>query len=183
MVNPKGTAISSGRPEAQKTAALQLDTVYERYAPYVAAIGMKMIGRHHEVDDLVQDVFLEVHKGLSRLEDPAAIKGWLGTITVRVARRRLRRNKVRAFFRLDDVGGYEECAAPDASPEERAHVASVYRILDELPVNERLMWLLRHVEGETLKRTADMMGCSLSTVQRGLRRAQATIDERLESLA
>lgn len=160
--------------------ALDFDIIYREYARYVAAIGIRLLGRDDEVDDLIQDVFMEAHRGLHRLQDPRAIKGWLATITVRTATRRLRKRRMKAALRLDRAADYERCAAPDAGPEERSHVASVYRILDELPAKQRIQWVLRFVQGETLESVAALTGCSMSTVQRGLRAAQKVIDAGLE---
>ena len=67
-----------------------LEEIYCRYAPYVAAVVLRLVGRYHEVDDLVQDVFVEAARGLDHLRNTEAIKGWLATIAVRLCRRRLR---------------------------------------------------------------------------------------------
>jgi RNA polymerase sigma-70 factor (ECF subfamily) len=159
---------------------IELGAIYREHARYVAAIGLRMLGREHEVDDLVQDVFLEAMRGLSRVREPAAIRGWLATIAVRRANKRLRRRYFRMMFHLDESPDYEACAAPDATPEERAHVASIYRALDRLAPRARVIWALRHIEGETLERTAELTSCSLSTVQRTLRETEQAIDLALE---
>ena len=53
------------------------DQVFRRYAPYIARIALRLLGNDSEVDDLVQDVFLEAHRGLFGLRDAAALGGWL----------------------------------------------------------------------------------------------------------
>lgn len=150
------------------------DELFRRYAPYVGAIALKILGREDEVDDLVQDVFIKAHKGMSRLKDPHAVRPWLATITVRMARRRLRLYWFSRVFRLSDVG--DALVDNRATPEQQAQVASVYRCLDRLPANERIVWILRQVEGQTLEQVAASVGCSLSTVQRRLRAARAFMD-------
>src|SRR5215470_14551684 len=60
-----------------------LADLFRRYARYVATIGLRLLGRDDELDDLVQDVFIEAHRGLHGLRTPDAIKGWLARITVR----------------------------------------------------------------------------------------------------
>ncbi len=155
--------------------ARQLDQYFRRYAPYVAKIGYRLLGRDDEVDDLVQDVFLAAYKGIQKLRDREAIKGWLATVAVRQARRRLRTRKLRGMVRLDATPDYVEVADESASPEQRAMLANVYRILDGLPVNQRLAWSLRHVEGERLERVAELCGCSLATVKRRIKAAHDRI--------
>jgi len=151
------------------------DEVFRRYAPYVASIAMRLFGNESEVDDLVQDVFLEAHRGLSSLREPAAVGGWLARICVRRATRRLRRRRLLALVHLDVLSETELPLAAGASPEQRAEVTRLYQLLDRMPVDERVAWLLRHVEGESLDDMVALCGCSKSTVQRRLRAAEARI--------
>jgi RNA polymerase sigma-70 factor (ECF subfamily) len=99
---------------------------------------------------------------------------------VRVAVRRLRRRGLRRALRLpSEPLDYEALASPDASPEQRSLVARVYRALDGLPAKERVAWVLRHAQGESLEQAARLSGCSLSTYQRRLRRAVSRLDKEL----
>ncbi len=162
------------------TEPLDLDSAYRRYARYVAAVALRLIGRDDEVDDVVQEVFLTALRKLGGLRDPEAIRGWLATVTVRVAGRRLRRRRMWAFFGVSpSEGAYEEVAATGATPEDRALLARVYAVLDGLPVGERIAWTLRHVEGERLEQVAALCGCSLATAKRRIAAAHATMERML----
>jgi RNA polymerase sigma-70 factor (ECF subfamily) len=161
-------------PEA-RAGALEFEALFRRYTPYVAKIGHRLLGRDDEVDDLVQDVFLAAHQGLNRLREPEAVRGWLATVAVRVARRRLRSRKVRALLHLDDSPDYREVADESASPEVRADLAVIYGVLDALPVNQRLAWSLRYVNGEKLENVAELCGCSLATAKRRIKAAHDVI--------
>lgn len=153
--------------------------LFRRYSRYVAAVALRLLGRDDEVDDVVQDVFLAALRGLHQLRDPALIRGWLAQVTVRMAARRLRRRRVRAFFGLVREDGAEQLAAPGASPEERVLLQRVYRALDGVPVAERLAFCLKHVEGMKLEEVARACGCSLATAKRRIAAAQARLDEEL----
>ena len=73
-----------------------LASLFRSYGRYVACIAMRFLGRDEDVDDVVaQDVFLAAAPGLHTVRDPLAIRGWLATITVRMASRRLRWRRVR----------------------------------------------------------------------------------------
>ena len=158
--------------------ALDFDRVFREHAAYVAAIGLKIMGRDDDLDDLVQEVFIEAHRGLRRLRDPRSIKSWLARITVRRTIRKLRRTRALMLFGLDAPSDYAEIADASATPDERAQVALAYRALQRLPAAERAVWVLRHVEGESLDAIAQMCACSKSTVQRRLRLAQKTLEQR-----
>lgn len=169
-------ALELAPPILHMTDVLNFDELFRRYSPYVAKIGYRLLGRDGEVDDLVQDVFLAAHRGIAGVRDADAIRGWLATVTVRTAHRRLRRRRVRAFLHMDSAPEYEQVAAPDASPEQQAELGSIYRLLDELPTGQRVPWTLRYVQGETLEQVASLCGCSLATVKRRIKAAQDVIE-------
>jgi RNA polymerase sigma-70 factor, ECF subfamily len=172
---------SSEAPALQPLAAgTEFDGLYRRFAPYVASIAIRLLGRDGEVDDLVQDVFVEVLRGLGKLREPAAFKGWLAQITVRTATRRLRQRRLRRVLLLPEVlPDYEALATRTATAEQRVVIARVYRALDRMPAKTRVIWILRHVLEEPLHAVAELADCSLSTVQRRLIDAQVVIDEEL----
>jgi RNA polymerase sigma-70 factor (ECF subfamily) len=168
--------VSSARPGAGDSLPLRFEEVFRRHVPYVGALILRLIGRPGDVDDVVQDVFIQAHRQLPHLRDPAAVRPWLRRIVVRRARRWLRTRWVQRRRRELDVSAQTDLIDRSASPEERAEIARVYRALDRMPRDERLAWVLRFVEGETLEAMADLLGCSLSTVQRRLRRAESKMD-------
>jgi RNA polymerase sigma-70 factor (ECF subfamily) len=151
--------------------------VYTRYSAYVAALGYRLLGRDGDVDDLVQDVFLAAVEGLDELREQGALKGWLATLTVRLAGRKLRRRRIARFFGLD--GTERDIAAPGATPEERALLGQVYQALDGVQVEARVAWILRHIEGEPLDQVAKLCSCSLATAKRRISAAQEDIERRL----
>lgn len=157
---------------------MDLESLYERYAPYVAAVASRILGRAAEVEDVVQDVFTVAVQGLKRREDVHEIKGWFAKVTVR---RCLRQLRFRRFWALVDLAAdpsYDRLADPGAGPEERQLVAEVYRVLDRIPARERVAWTLRHVEGESLESVAELCSCSLATAKRRI----ASAHEKLHHL-
>lgn len=166
-------------PEAEEQRPVDLDQAYRMYSRLVAHIGLRILGRRDEVDDLVQDVFVEAGRWSSRLDNPAALKHWLVTVTVRAARRRLRRQRFLSFLGFGAPVSYEDIAGDEASPSQRALLAEVYRVLDTLPVAERLAWTLRHVQGESLAEVAELCECSVATAKRRIAAAHTAILEAL----
>lgn len=154
-----------------------LEAVFARYANYVGSIGLRLLGRSDEVDDLIQDVFLEAHKRFDTLNNPEAIKHWLTTVTVRMARRRLRRRALRRWVGLEAVEAVvpTEVPHPQLSPEGYAMLSRALGYLDRLPANERLAWTLRHVEGHRVKDIAVHMDCTTRSVRRYIERADARL--------
>jgi RNA polymerase sigma-70 factor, ECF subfamily len=156
------------------------DALFQRFAPYVARIGLRLLGRESDVDDLIQEVFLAAFRQRHQVRDPLAFKSWLAIIAVRTARRQLRRRRMRAFVGLDTLAAPLELRDPGMSPERRALLARVYQVLDGISVEQRVAWTLRYVEGEKLERVAEHCACSLATAKRRIAAAHARIQSELE---
>lgn len=163
----------------ERVELLQLDQLYSLYSRYVAAIGLRLMGRDADVDDLVQDVFLDAVRGLGTLRDPEAIRGWLATLTVRTARRRIRYNRVRRIFSSGESEDYSDLVDLSATPEQRLLISRCYQALNKVPTNQRLAWVLRHVEGEPLAVVAERCECSLASAKRYIEKANRHLQEAL----
>jgi RNA polymerase sigma-70 factor (ECF subfamily) len=157
------------------SAEEQLGDLFRRYAPYVATIGLRLLGRDDELDDLVQEVFIEAYRGLHQLRSPDAVKAWLARITVRRATRRLRRRRMRSFFSLESLPADAKLVDDGATPEDKADILTSYRMVERIPVRQRIVWVLKHVEGETLDSIAVICHISKATVQRRLRAAERAL--------
>lgn len=172
---PTGAAAST---LGENAPAQPLDTAsaYRRYAPYVAKIGMRILGRRAEIEDFVQDVFVSVHRNLGTLREPGAFKSWLATLAVHEATRRLKRQKLRRWFGLDGTPDYADIAGEEASPEQSALLSRVFHLLDGLAADDRVAWTLRYIEGETMIRVAELCACSLSTAKRRVANAEFALE-------
>jgi RNA polymerase sigma-70 factor (ECF subfamily) len=156
-----------------------LDDVYRKYCRYVASICLKVFGRRQGLDDLVQEVFAEAASSFDGLRAPDAVRSWLATIAVRVTRRRLNRLRLYGWVGLAPSADYEQVPDGSASPYDRALVATVYRALEGLAIDDRIAFLLHHVEGETLDSVATICDCSVTTAKRRILRARSALERRL----
>ena len=166
--------IEDSPPDDPKAA---VEEAFRRYAPLVASLGLRITALRDEIDDFVQEVFLRATRGIGGLRHQGATKAWLVSITINVARQRLRVRKLRKLVGLDVPVEYEELVDPALSPEDKLLLMRMYRALDSLPVNQRLAWSLRHIEGERLETVALLCGCSLATAKRRIVAAQKVISE------
>lgn len=184
-MSPSRAPLRLVRPDAPPPEAdgvvdpRDLDAVFRRFAPYVARIGARLLGRSDEVDDLVQDVFLDAIRGLRTLREAGAIRGWLATVTVRHARRRLRRRSLWAMLGLERPVDLERLVDEASSPETRAEVIAIYRALDGVPVDARIAWVLSVVEGHALEDVAALGRYSRATAHRRIQTAQMAVEAAL----
>jgi RNA polymerase sigma-70 factor (ECF subfamily) len=163
------------RPADEELVRQGFDAIYAVYVPYVASIGHKLLGRPEEVEDLVQDVFVQVLLHLDQLEEPAALRGWLGMITTRKALGRLRKRNLRRLVGLDDYEGYVNARYQGVTPHDSALLSEVFAYLDGLPARTRIIWCWSHLAGKNNPEIAKLCGCSVATVKRGLASARALL--------
>jgi RNA polymerase sigma-70 factor, ECF subfamily len=177
LVEPDSSVRASHGPDE-----LGIEELFRRHAPAVASLGLGILQNAEEADDLVQDVFLRAWRALHRLENREEARPWLMTIAIRLARTRLRRRKLsRILFGLDEQD-FDQLAAPAVLPEHRELVRRLYLILEKLPVELRIAWVLRYVQSETVEHVAELCGWSLSTAKRRIQVAQARVIAKLNAV-
>jgi RNA polymerase sigma-70 factor (ECF subfamily) len=152
--------------------------VWDRYSGLMHGILYRALGPGHDIEDLLQDVFFGFFKNVGTLRDPSSLRSFLIAIAMRTAFTELRRRRVRRWLRLSDDGRLPDVASNDGDARAREAARRLYALLDELSDRERLAFVLRHADGHELTETASLLGVSLATVKRVLRRAEAHMESR-----
>lgn len=160
-----------------------MEALYRRHVRRVTNAVTRVVGRTADADDAVQETFLVAFTRLSELREPAAFRGWLSQIAMNEVRGRLRKRKWLkrlALDREDDDVSLESLAVDDASPEVKAELARLDRLLASFDPEVRMAWMLRYVEGWALDEVATALDCSLATAKRRIKDARDRIDAHLE---
>ena len=144
--------------------------IWDRYAPLVRSIVRRSIRLESDVEDLVQEVFLQFYRSHTLLRNREALRAFIFAISLRVTIREIRFRRARKRERLTDDGGQatRSGAVPPADFEAREAVAGIRAMLDRLDPTDRAAFVLRHVEGLELTEVAGMLDMSLATVKRRL---------------
>jgi RNA polymerase sigma-70 factor (ECF subfamily) len=159
-----------GTPQARQL-------LFERHASHVTRVLARLLGTEVELSDLVHDVFMMALRDLKKLKEPGALKAWLTSIAVFIARGHIRKKTRHRWLRFLDPQELPEAPAPSASGEMRYAIRRTYAILDTLPEGERLAFALRFIDQMELKEAAEACGVSLATLKRWLTRAEAAFTE------
>jgi RNA polymerase sigma-70 factor (ECF subfamily) len=145
------------------------------YSSIVRRSLFRVLGSAYDIDDLEQDTFVTVLDRCHTLRDPSALRSFVVSVSMRLARNELRKRAIRRFVGLDGLNEHSAAQAYDPVTAERFR--HLYRALDRLDSNGRIAYVLRHVEGYELAEVATACGCSLSTVKRWLARAEQKLQE------
>lgn len=133
----------------------------------------RMLGRDDVADDVSQEVWLAVVRGLPRLKEPERFAAWLFTIARRSVVNQLRGQYVDEPRQTP----YDE---PDPADQVVDRV-DVRRMVDRVPVVEREVLMLFHLEDLSLEECADVLGVPVGTVKSRLHRARRMLREGAES--
>jgi RNA polymerase sigma-70 factor, ECF subfamily len=151
------------------------------YARVRARVGL-LLGTSSDVDDVLQDTFVEAFRDLKQLNDRARFGSWVCGIAVHQAHRRLRRRRLleRLGFdhRADDVT-LAQSVDPTAGPETHLLLKQLSLALSTLEPRRRVAWTLRHVEGCSLDEVADQCRISLATAKRDIAQAERELSQQL----
>ncbi len=150
---------------------------YHRHSRYVAGTVYRLMGNDADLDDIVQDTFLDGHRHLDQLQRPERVRSWLCSIAVRHVQHRLKkRGRIHQVHRQ---AALEQLCERAGEGDDRELATALYRALDELSPENRTPWVLHHVLQHTLPEVAEICGVSLATVKRRIARAQQRLRRRL----
>ena len=156
------------------------EALFRRYARLAMGLAFRLVGRDQEIEDLVQDCFVQALSSLDRLQDPGAFLPWFTSLVVRTTHKMLRRRSIASRLGLrrghDDTVDMDALIAPTAPPEVQMELRAVYRIVNDLPVRQRIALVLRRVEGASQEDVARYLGVSVSTAKRLLAEAERKLE-------
>ena len=159
-----------GEPEA-------FDTLIGRWHRPLWTYIRRMTGRDEDAQDILQDVWLRVIRGIPRLRDGTRLRGWLFGITRRVLMDRLRRQYAApAYEVLDDDHGQVLFDPIDREPDFVALEAA----LEGMPFGEREVLTLFYLRDLSLNDMAETLGIPVGTVKSRLFRARQTLRTTIE---
>jgi RNA polymerase sigma-70 factor, ECF subfamily len=164
---------------AGDTAAAEL--AWDRYAPLVHGIVSRALGPDAEVEDVTQEIFYRLFSRIGTLRKPEALRSFVISFAVRIVKWELRRRRARRWLTLSETGEVPEDQMMVMNAENRYALRRLYGLLDLLSARERLVLVLRHIEGMTLEEIAEAMELSLATIKRVLRRASNRVSEMVDA--
>jgi RNA polymerase sigma-70 factor (ECF subfamily) len=158
--------------------------VYAEHFPFVWRSVRRLGVDPSAVDDVVQEIFLVVHRRLPEFEARASTKTWLFGIVLRVVRAH-RRTLKRKPAQLGGTGSVDAdmdamkdgAHGPHEKAAEREAVRVLHAILDELDDEKREAFVLAELEQLTVPEIAEALETNVNTVYSRLRAARREFDE------
>jgi len=160
------------------------EELVRRHQHRVFAVAGGILRRREDVEDIAQQVFVKAYFSLKRFDQRAAFSTWLYKITVNECWDLLRKKKVRPLLYESDLseeqaqqfGAAErlDSGAQDVSDKLEAQ-QQVENLLQGLDERDRMMLILKEVEGFAIDEIAEILDLNANTVKVRLFRARRRI--------
>ena len=164
----------------EEAAAREL---FRKHRTRVHACLYRVLGTNRDMDDLLQDVFVQVFQSLRGWRAEASLATWIDRIAVRVAWRYLSHRKAAPpMLELVDDGvlalptpGAAAAAGGARRALAREGVRRLYAALDRLPPAARVAFALHEIEGRSMAEVATLTGTSVTATKLRVWRARRAL--------
>ena len=166
------------------------ESLVEKYQGKIYRHLRKMVNDPLQAEDLLQETFLNVYRGLAGFSGAASFSTWLFRIATNSALMYLRRERPETVEYNDKLSAdSQELIGPSpelvATPLERLlsmeGKAKIEEAIDQLPLIYRSVIILRDVEGFSLEEVSNILGASIPAIKSRLHRARNIVRKTLTS--
>ncbi len=171
-----------------ETALFEL--LIRRYNPYLYKVGRSYGYNHQDVEDLMQETFIHAYQNLSALENKAYFKTWLIRIMLNECYRKAHKSSTRSEVAADTFL-YEKSIPmfsnnSNDDTEKKVGSRELNRVIEDaikrIPINYRLVFSLRELNGMSVLETAKALRITETNVKVRLNRAKAMLRKEVEKM-
>ncbi len=154
--------------------------LYERYERRIYFFALKRMSDPSDAEDVSQEVFLQVFRGLAKFEGRSTLLTWMfGIAHNQICRRYRRKRPVSVSIDSDEV---DRLAADDIPADQQTDFVRILRncsrVLDEkVPDQQRDAFEQRYIENRSTREIAQNMGKSPQAIKISLFRTRRTLAE------
>jgi RNA polymerase sigma-70 factor, ECF subfamily len=171
-----GTALAASADTLDTAAvdALDFDVLVARHQSMVFSIAYHYLQDRSAAEDLAQDVFLQLHHHLGRLESADHVTFWLRRVTAHRCIDHRRQHRLR-LLSLDTIAE----PAHEPTSDDPLLTRRLHALIGALPPRARMAIVLRYQEDLTPDEIARVLGRPVATVKSQLQRALKTLRKKL----
>ncbi len=171
------------QPRNDSAAAQSFTALVRQHQSMVFSIAMRMLGDAGIAEEVAQDVFLELHRWLPRLQSPEHVLFWLRRTATHRATDAVRRRKVRPEAGAEEwEPAHEDVGARGQASSQAAMSARLETALLTLPADQRAVVLLRYQEEMSPEEIAQATGQTVARVKSHLQRGMHMLRRRCDVL-
>jgi RNA polymerase sigma-70 factor (ECF subfamily) len=169
------------RAQAGDKAAFR--ELFRAHRADVARLAHRLLGSPTDLEDVVQDVFLQVHRSIRDFRRQSRFSTWLYRVTVNVVLMGRRAARSRPAFvesaETHVANRSDDRALPDEQVSRRLRVEAFRRLLDRLSEKKRTVYVLHELQGVPPMEIAEIVGAPVLTVRTRLFYARRELGQML----
>ena len=163
----------------------------DAYSTQIYRLALKMLGTEQDAEDVLQNTFMKALQSIGTFEGRSSLSTWLYRIAVNEALMLLRRQKPTVPVAMEYEDDEDElqhptqftdwCCLPEEellSDESKQHLDQAIR---QLPEKLQVVFLLRDIEGLSIRETSEALGLTETAVKTRLLRARLNLREQLSA--
>ncbi len=169
------------------------DELVLRHADTVFSLCCRILGDYDDANDCAQDVFIKAFRGLKGFAFRSGFSTWLHTVAVNTCRNHMTSLQYRTSVRMvrldspaDPEGGTTDIRDASYDPEKqyerKERDVIIQQALGSLPEKQRILVVLRDIEGKSYEEMVRITGMKLGTVKSKLLRARQSLRELLKGV-
>lgn len=171
------------------------DKLVVKYQDMIFNLCYRLIGDYDEAHDCAQETFIKVYRNLNSFKFKSSFSTWIYRIAVNTCKNYITSSAIRMkmkMIRIDNPGrpgnGMQSIDIQDQSSnpailfERREKERDIQMAIESLPRNQRILVVLRDIEGRTYEEIAAITGLKSGTVKSKLSRARQNLRERLKEV-
>jgi RNA polymerase sigma-70 factor (ECF subfamily) len=162
--------------------ARAFEELYNQHKTMVARLVRNVAGQRSDLEDIVQEVFLQVHRSIASFQGDSKFTTWLYRLTVNVALQYVKAKRHRTVPYLP-IESRRDLSTDEPSPERQAWSNQRWEILmgllESLSEKKRIVFVLHEIEGVEAREIARILGIPTLTVRTRLFYARKAIYDRL----
>ena len=147
---------------------------------------ISMAGRNSDSEDLFQEVFLRVFKGIKKFRGEASLSTWIGSITHHVCIDYIRKKKKNMNLRSRDDEQHPVTINTEDKNWKQPDNKDIHRLvlatIEELPADYRTVITLYHLDERPYREIAEITGMPEGTVKSYINRGRTLLRKKLLTL-
>jgi RNA polymerase sigma-70 factor (ECF subfamily) len=153
--------------------------LYRREYPRVHRLVYRLVGSTRDLDDILQETFIAVFRGMPRFRGEARLATWIDRIAVRAAYDHFAaRRRVPVPVEIEVVADRRTTGEPDDRAHAREGLRRLYGVLATLSIDARIAFALYAIDGRSIAEVAAITGAAPVTAKLRIWRARRELVRR-----
>lgn len=173
----------------RKGDQIAFEQLIEKYETKVFHLAMRFTKNEEDAEEVLQDVFMTLHRKLELFQGKSAFSSWLYRIVVNAAFMKLRKRRQQPAVLLEDLAPHTREKALDGECYQENHVEKftqneeiksvLLSAVNRLPEQYRSVFVMRDVNGFSNQETSEVLGLSVPAIKSRLHRSRLMLRKKL----